>query len=153
MAVTINFFCQLDARPMTAKEIAKQLEHITPTDDFAWLSSELAKTWASSNVGIEAIEPILHFMERNPSIEYGMPGALVHFIERFYGNGYEDKLIEAINRKPTAHTILMLNRLINGTKDFNAKHFFIMTMKQARMNPLADKKTIESVNELLEGHL
>lgn len=28
------------------------------------------------------IEWILHFMEENPKIDYGMPGPLVHFMEK-----------------------------------------------------------------------
>ena len=30
-------------------------------------------------------------MELNPGLDFGTPGPLVHFVEQFYGNGYEQK--------------------------------------------------------------
>ena len=30
-------------------------------------------------------EAILRFMEKHPSVDYGAIGALVHFVERYYG--------------------------------------------------------------------
>ena len=59
------------------------------------------------------IEWILHFMEENPKIDYGMPGPLVHFMEKKYKKGYEKLLLESIKRKPTEHTVWMLNRILN----------------------------------------
>jgi len=56
------------------------------------------------------------FMEEHPEIDYGTPGPLVHFLERFYKKGYEEQLVLSIRRKPTCHTIWMLNRLINGAR-------------------------------------
>ena len=59
------------------------------------------------------IEWILHFMEENPKIDYGMPGPLVHFMEKKYKKGYEKLLLESIKRKPTEHTVWMLNEKSN----------------------------------------
>ena len=58
--------------------------------------------WSSKSVGPEALEPILHFMGEHPKIDFGVPGPLVHFVETFYRIGYEEKLIESVQRKPTS---------------------------------------------------
>jgi hypothetical protein len=36
--------------------------------------------WTVAGAGPEAVEPIPRFMEAHPSIDYGVPGALVHFL-------------------------------------------------------------------------
>ena len=135
---------------MTAKEITDQLERIATVEDFALHSAELTDGWVSAGAGVETVEPVLRFMEEHPSIEYGMPGSLVHFVERFYGKGYEDKLVESIRRKPTSSTVWMLNRVINGTKVADAKQLLVATLEQAMVNPLADQNTVQRVSRFLE---
>jgi len=135
---------------MTPAEIAGQLENITSAEDFATPSSELVDHWNSINVGSEAIEPILLFMEQHPSIEFGTPGALVHFVEKFYRNGYEVKLLESISRRPTQHTAWMLNRMINGTKVPAEKQRLVAVMANAKLNPLADANALNHINLFLE---
>lgn len=53
-------------------------------------------------------------MEKNLNVYYGMPGPTVHYAERFYLNGYEKLLYESLKRKPTQHTLWMLNRILNS---------------------------------------
>ena len=48
-----------------------------------------------------------------PSVDFGMPGELVHFVEQFYKNGYEELLIASVSEKPTPHNIWMLHRCYN----------------------------------------
>ena len=134
---------------MTPKEITDQMEHLASAEDFASLSEDLVDRWNSGNVGFEAVEPILRFMEEHPSIEFGMPGALVHFVERFYHKGYEEKLLGSISRKPTLHTVWMLNRLINGTSEPATKQRFVTAMAHAKSNPLVDSDTLNQINRLL----
>ena len=135
---------------MTKKEITDQLEQIVSKQDFATHSAELIETWISVGLGIEAIEPIIRFMENHPTVDYGAPGALVHFVERFYGNGYEEILVESIKRKPTGHTVAMLNAVINGTKTIKIKKQLIEVMQQVKSNPLADQITLQQANHFLE---
>jgi len=118
---------------MFEEKITNQLISISSANDFSFQSGELTSEWTSKNVGVEAIEPILKFMEINPAIDYGTPGPLVHFIERFYGKGYEDELINSVSRKPTQHTIWMLNRVINGTKESVLKDKFISILNKAKL--------------------
>ncbi len=66
-----------------------------------------------TNSAFEYVNPILNVMENNPYLDYGMPGPLVHFMEKFYKNGYEELLINSVSKKPTLQTIWMINRVIN----------------------------------------
>lgn len=45
---------------------------------------------------------------------------LVHFVEQFYKNGYEELLIASVSEKPTPHNIWMLHRCYNDIN--NPKH-------------------------------
>ncbi len=134
---------------MTPEQITKQLEHIAILDDFAGESDELVNQWTDANIGLEAVEPILQFMESHSSLDFGTPGALAHFVEQFYINGYEEKLLESISRRPTQQTVWMLNRIINGTKDPVQKQHFVSAMTQARQNSLTDQITVDSINHFL----
>ena len=57
--------------------------------------------------------PILEIIADNPSVDFGMPGELVHFVEQFYKNGYEELLIASVSEKPTPLNIWMLHRCYN----------------------------------------
>lgn len=133
---------------MKPKQITDKLNSIDP-DDFEYASEELVGDWESDKVGFEAVEPILKFMEEHPDIEYGMPGALVHFVENFCGKGYEEKLLESLARRPTAHTTWMLNRVINATRNAATKKKYLAAMENAKSHPEADDATIQSVEEFL----
>ena len=64
---------------------------------------------------LDSVEPLLRLMERHPLTDFGSPGPIVHFVERFYKKGYEEELLLSLKRMPTLHTVWMLNRLINRT--------------------------------------
>jgi len=134
---------------MRIEEIIGQLESIAGAKEFASRSEELIKDWSSKAAGIETVEAILRFMEDHPLIDYGMPGPLVHFVERFYGDGYEAKLVESIQRKPISHTVWMLNRVINGTRTTDVRERLIAVMEQAKHNPDVDAPTLEIIDGFL----
>jgi hypothetical protein len=136
---------------MTTQEIIDQLRSVSGADDFAEKTTQLTNTWSSAGVALEAVDPILQFMEQHPNIDFGTPGALVHFVERFHRKGYEEKLIESVQRKPVAHTVWMLNRLINGTEKVEERKRLIAIMSQVTTNPSADTQTVELANHFLEG--
>lgn len=131
-----------------APELANQLSQIATTDDFPSQSSRLVESWKQAGTGPEALEPVLRFMEAHPDIDYGMPGSLVHFVETFFRKGYEAKLVESIVRKPTAHTVWMLNRLINGTQGHEQSRY-IQLMEAARTHPLTDSRVAAEIDEFL----
>jgi hypothetical protein len=88
-------------------------------------------------------------MAKHPSIEYGVPGPLVHFVERFHGKGYQEKLVDSVERTPTFSTIWMLNRVLNGTKVPETRHFLIAVMEKARRSPVADTNTLQLIDRFL----
>jgi hypothetical protein len=44
----------------------------------------------------------------------------------------------------------MLNRLINGTTELDARRFFLDIMEQARLNPLTHQNTILEIDRFLK---
>jgi hypothetical protein len=135
---------------MTSKRLAEQLEAIASAEGFASSAADLAEAWSNAGVGFESVEPILRFMEEHPTLDYGMPGPLVHFIEEFYMKGYEEKLIESVSRTPTMMTVWMLSRVLNGTEEPAKRQSLVWTMKQAASNPRASRATLERVQGFLE---
>jgi hypothetical protein len=135
---------------MNPQDIIEQLRQIAPEKDFEDLSAALTDDWKRHGAGVDTVDPILRFMEENPDIDYGIPGSLVHFVERFHGRGFEERLVESVRRKQVPTTAWMLNRLINGTKDPDASRLLIETMEQVRRNPLADQETLQQLDSFLE---
>ena len=90
---------------------------------------------------MEFVRVILLFMEENPTLDYGVPGPLVHFVERFYGHGYEEELLASLSRRPISHTVWMLNRVINGTREGDERAKLLNALRVAQQHPSADAQT------------
>jgi hypothetical protein len=136
-------------RTVTPRDVAAQLEAIAGADDFAARSAELVDAWSPAGLGSDAVEPVVRFIEQHPAIDFGAPGALVHFVERFAGKGYEERLLESVERRPTSHTIWMLNRVINGTKAPDEKRRLIEAMERARRHPNTDQAVRQAADQFL----
>ena len=98
------------------------------------------------------IEWILHFMEENPKIDYGMPGPLVHFMEKKYKKGYEKLLLESIKRKPTEHTVWMLNRILNDV-NLEDRNVYMDVLKAIVKDSKYDEELRSLAKEFLEYQL
>lgn len=107
------------------KELIQKMEETIGTDDFELIMEDCTMQIEETGLGIEAVTPLLQLMERHPLDDFGMPGAIVHFVETFYKNGYEELLLESIKRRPTMHTTWMLNRIMNADKE-NKEYFDAM---------------------------
>jgi hypothetical protein len=103
-----------------------------------------------SGTGLSAVRPILEFMEEHPELDLGAPGPLVHFVEEFYRKGYEAELLASIARRPTAHTVWMLNRIVNGVKNERERQKLLVALEGAGKHPAADEATKQAVSEFLE---
>lgn len=99
------------------EELIEEMEKSIESDDFELVMEDCMQKVEMEDIGAEAITPLLKFMERHPLADFGMPGAIVHYVERFYKNGYEELLMKSIKRRPTMHTVWMLNRIINGSEE------------------------------------
>ena len=94
--------------------IIETMENEIDTDSFIEVMDNSMQEVEESGIGLGAVEPLLHFMERHPLSDFGTPGSIVHFLETFHKQGYEQLLIASIKRRPTMHTVWMLNRVKNG---------------------------------------
>lgn len=106
------------------KELLERLNESILDDNFIEIAEDVIKELEKMPNAFNAIVPILELMENNPDVDYGNPGPLVHFVERYYGHGYEEKLIDSLKRKPIKHTVWMLNRVINGSEG-NKKEYLL----------------------------
>jgi hypothetical protein len=109
--------------------LLSKLNNCISQDDFIDIAYEVIEEIEERDDADEAITPILELMERNPNVDFGMPGPLVHFVEKYYKKGYEEKLVDSLRRLPTKHTLWMLNRIINGLEG-NNKEFFISILDE-----------------------
>ena len=94
-------------------------------EDFEGTEEKL-ETIIEENDSLENVKRILAFMEKHPDVDYGMPGPLVHYIERFFLNGYEELLYDSVKNNPTEHTLWMLNRIINSPKLINRDKYLTL---------------------------
>lgn len=126
------------------------LDHIASAQPFEEASREIVEQWERQDVALEAVEPVLKFMEDNPAIDYGAPGPLTHFIERFHQSGYDEALLASLDRRPTPYTIWLLNRLINGTRDENERDARIAAMHEIARSPSASEDARASAVDYLK---
>lgn len=96
------------------EEFIKEMEAQIDCDAFEEVQEKCLAQIEKENLGISAVEPLLLLMERHPLSDFGAPGPIVHYAERFYKKGYEDLLIASVTRRPTLHTVWMINRIRNA---------------------------------------
>ena len=129
---------------MNLNGVYEELSALTSFDDIEFESAHLVNLWRTRGVGVEAVEPVLRFMESHPEVDFGVPGEFVHFMEDFYEKGYEEQLLKSLNRRSTPHTIWMLNRLINGVTDQKQNDKLSKTLLEIPLYPLATNGTREA---------
>ena len=122
-------------------EITRQLESIIDADFFYAAADDLIAGWVTREAGVDIVGPILRFVEAHPDLDYGAPGSLVHYIEKFFRSGYEEQLAASLKRKPTTLTVLMLNRWINGASSDQERALLLALLSDARQHPQADEAT------------
>ena len=98
---------------------------------------------------LDSVQPLLRLMERHPLTDFGSPGSIVHFVERFYKKGYEEELLLSLKKMPTLHTVWMLNRLINGT---DQAEVYLELLKEISENASCDKEIREEALHFLSIH-
>ena len=129
------------------KAILDQMELCIEDDEITYEFDDLIEKISDLNLGLSSIEPLLHFIEEHPLVDFGFPGVIVHYLERFYKQGYEEKLIASLNRKPTRHTAFMLNRLINGT---TRKEDYLLLMNDIVHRNDVEQEIKDDVQEFLD---
>jgi hypothetical protein len=128
-------------------ELIDKLNDSISTGDFDDAAEEVVQRLERTTLGIDAIEPILKLMEDNPKFDFGAPGALTHFVERFHKDGYEQRLIESLQRRPTEHTVFMLSRVIWGSRGDTRRYYCGVLTRLLRL-PDLDQGVIASIQSV-----
>ena len=116
------------------EEIKKEIEIIDTVDDsnindLDLLCEDIIEL---NNEGWDTailMDPLFRILEKNSDFDFGMPGQIVHTLEKHYKKGLEQELFKSLNRKPTFYTLWMLNRIINGTSDAKEKECYMEMLK------------------------
>lgn len=116
------------------EEIKKEIEIIDTIDDsnISDLDALCEDIIELNNEGWDTailMDPLFRILEENSDFDFGMPGQIVHTLEKHYKKGLEEELFKSLNRKPTFYTLWMLNRIINGTSDTKEKEGYMEMLK------------------------
>lgn len=132
-----TIFCQMErSENMTKEEIIEVLKNaVRPNEEYCIDNEVMHALYQYSNP-FDLVEPILEIIESNPNVDFGMPGDLVHFVEKFYKKGYEELLISSVKRHPTPHNIWMVHRCYNDIENPNHEKFVKL------INGLKDDRSI-----------
>ena len=120
--------------------IQKMEAGMQDNEDFETVMMDCMEEIEENYNQLDSVQPLLRLMERHPLTDFGSPGPIVHFVERFYKKGYEEELLLSLKRMPTLHTVWMLNRLINVTDQAEA---YLELLKEISENASCDKEIRE----------
>ena len=126
--------------------LLNELEEKVGSDYFEAEMDEIMSKLEAEGAGFEIIERLLGIMERHPLDDFGMPGAIVNFIEKFDPE-YIPLLTGSIKRCPSAHTVFMLNRCINGSEN---KDEYIKILEAVAEDESIDDYIRESAQEFVD---
>lgn len=138
---------------MTTDDVTHSLARIESDQQLTDQGDELVQSWLDADVGFAAVAPVLRFMEAHADWDFGTPGPLVHFVERFHGKGYDREVIASVERQPPAHTLWMLNRLINGERAGSARARLLEVLSAAATAPNAGPDTAEAARRFHAFHV
>lgn len=131
------------------KTMLSELEDNINNDSLYVYEENLVNTLDNYDDKESYIEEIFGIMEKYPLIDWGMPGALVHFLESFDNEVYEKHLLNSLSRQPALQTIWMLNRQINSVNIENREPYLKIMRQIAGNNDLA-KEITESARGFVE---
>lgn len=98
---------------LTKDDMLLALQDAITEDQEFELADEIIDAIELYNHPFDLVAPVLDFISKHPEVDFGSPGELVHFVERFYHHGYEELLMKSVHQKPTVHNIWMLHRCYN----------------------------------------
>ena len=134
----------------TLNSIIQKMEAgMQDNEDFETVMMDCMEEIEENYNQLDSVQPLLRLMERHPLTDFGSPGPIVHFVERFYKKGYEEELLLSLKRMPTLHTVWMLNRLVNGT---DQAEVYLDLLKEISENTSYDKEIREEALHFLLIH-
>lgn len=131
---------------MTKNEIIISLQKgINPYEEY-YIEDEVMEAMLEYPNPFELVAPILEIIESNPDIDFGTPGDLVHFVEKFYKKGYEELLLKSVRKNPTMHNIWMLHRCyIDEDNPLHSK--FTLLIKEIKEDESVSSKIKKVIEE------
>jgi hypothetical protein len=135
---------------MTVSAVDADLATISSEGVLLDRQDEMVERWRAQGADLAAVESVLKFMEQHPGWDFGTPGTLIHFVEKFFRKGYEALLVQSVARTPTVHTLWMLNRLINGEQDAQTKAAYLALLSRVASDSGNDESVIDQAREYLE---
>lgn len=94
------------------------------------------------------IEPLFRLLEEYPSFNFGNPGKIIHYLEKFSNDIYTPYLYNSVSRKPTQYNVWMVNRLLNSLDD-SEKTDGISLLEEALLKDI-DEELKDLINDFLE---
>lgn len=116
-------------------DILNKLKTAILKEDF-YMTNKILEELCNEKDNLNYIEFLIRVMEENPDIDFGMPGPVVHFIEQFTETEYVDILLSSLKRKPTSHTLWMLNRIINDPNSKRKSEYIQVLLSIAKRNDI-----------------
>ena len=98
---------------MTKEQIIGALKAAAKPYEEYYIDDEVVDAINTYSNPYELVAPILEIIADNPSVDFGMPGELVHFVEQFYKNGYEELLI-GVTMILIIHSVTSLQKLLEN---------------------------------------
>jgi hypothetical protein len=95
----------------------------------------------------EFVSTMFAFFERFPDSDHGSPGPFVHFIEAWVG--YETELELSVRRKPTPHTVWMINRVLNAPSSSSQRERWMDLLRSVESHPNSTELTIFEAKKFL----
>jgi hypothetical protein len=96
----------------------------------------------------KVIDEILLVFERLPDSDLGTPGPLLSGLEKI--SGYEERLIESVERQPVPQTVLAINGLLNLPQSIEERHRLMTLLESTLQNPQANDRTKEDAKDFLK---
>lgn len=131
---------------MTKEEIITQLQNAAKEDEAYYMDADLIDAINEHPEPFELVEPILEIIGTNPTVDFGMPGDLVHFVELFYKHGYEELLVSSVRKNPTAHNIWMVHRCFNDVNN-PKRDMFVKLMKELKADSSVSTDIKKEIDE------
>ena len=131
---------------MTKEEIITQLQSKAKEDEAYYMDADLIDAINEYPEPFELLEPILEIIGTNPTVDFGMPGDLVYFVELFYKHGYEELLVSSVRKNPTAHNIWMVYRCFNDVNN-PKRDMFVKLMKKLKADSSVSTDIKKEIDE------
>lgn len=95
---------------------------------------------------------VFNFFENYPDADVGIPGPLVHLLERMYPD-YMKELLESLETRPTYMAVFMLSRILNSELSENNRSKYMSLLKEISECETAGEMAIQNAKETYEYQL